>query len=59
MNMQVLWRKRMSGGPQSSPSSGQMWARRRFCDELDVAKRPGLMVEDDLDHLGSLHKRIH
>jgi hypothetical protein len=59
MNIQVPWKMRMNEGPQGSQTNGSMWARWRFRDELDVAKRPGLMVEDDLNHLGSMHKHSH
>lgn len=59
MNIQVPWKMRLRSGSQGGPPGGSMWARRRFRNELDVAKRPNLMVEDDLDHLGSMHKHSH
>ncbi len=57
MNIQVPWKMRLRRGPQGGPMDRNWRARRTFQDDLDVAKRPTLMVEDDLDHLGSLHKR--
>lgn len=56
MNIQVPGKMSRQEGPPGEQSRENARARRRFHDELDVAKRPGLMVEDDLNHLGSVHK---
>ena len=56
MNIQVPWKMRMRNGSQPSMGNRHWWVSKKFQDDLDVAKRPALMVEDDLDHLGSLHK---
>lgn len=59
MNIQVPWKMRMKNGNQVSPDNSNWWMRKKFHDDLNVAKRPSLMVEDDLDHLGALHKHGH
>ncbi|MDF7826152.1 hypothetical protein P4B35_19125 [Pontiellaceae bacterium B12227] len=59
MNIQVPWKMRMGSGSPSPVSNSHWWVRKTFQADLDVAKRPSLMVEDDLDHLGSLHKQHH
>ena len=57
MNIQVPWKMRMRSGPQSSPYDGNFWLRRKFREDLDVAKPPAYRLEEDLDHLGALHKQ--
>jgi hypothetical protein len=58
MNIQVPWKIRLKNGSVARAAQGTFWLRKRYDDELDVAKRPTLMVEDDLDHLGALHSEM-
>jgi len=55
MNIRVPWKIRLRSG-QPNQHGGNFWTRRKFHDDLEVAKRPTFLVEDDLNHLGSLHK---
>jgi hypothetical protein len=58
MNIQAPWSIRLRGG-QTIRLGGDFWTRRKYHDDLEVAKRPSFIVEDDLDHLGALHKSNH
>jgi hypothetical protein len=55
MNVEVPFKIRLRGGP-SGHHGGDFWTRRKYRDDLDVAKRPTHLVEDDLDHLGLRQK---
>ena len=59
MNIQVPWKMRMRSENQVTFNDSNWWVRKKFHDDLNVAKRPSLVVEDDLDHLGALHKHSH
>lgn len=56
MNIQVPWKIRSRGSRGQGSLLGNLLIRRRFHDELNVAKRPTHALEDDLDHLGMMHK---
>ena len=56
MHIQVPWSIRLRGG-RPVHRGGDFWTRRKYHDDLNVAKRPAFLVEDDLDHLGTVHKK--
>ena len=58
MNIQVPWKARLRNG-RPEHRGRDFWIRRKYHDDLDVAKRPDFLVEDDLDHLGMVHKNQH
>ena len=55
MNIQVPWNTRLRSGLQSSPYDSDFWLRRKYCEDLDVAKPQSFRLEEDLDHLGALY----
>lgn len=54
MNIQVPWAVRQKSGMQSSPYDSNFWVRRKFRDELDVAKpssmNTGKQPQSGADH---------
>ena len=59
MTIQVPWKMRLRKGPTGSPSNENYWNRRKYQDDPGVPKRQALPHEEDLDHLGALHKTHH
>ncbi|VGO17510.1 hypothetical protein PDESU_06107 [Pontiella desulfatans] len=57
MKLQVPWRVRLRNGRQGNQHDGKWWNRRKYRDDPEsntVKSAP--LHEDDLNHLGALHR---
>ena len=56
MTIQFPWKIRLSSSHQTRPRSSNWWQRKKSHDDSGAENSPKMLYEDDLDHLGKLHK---
>ena len=59
MHIQVPWKMRLRSGPHGSPSDDSWWTRPKYRDDKAAGTHSPVPHEEDLDHLGQLHKVHH
>jgi|GEM_PF-6834132 len=59
MYIPVSWKMRLRDGPHGSSAKKNAGIRPGYVADDRMSKRPPLPKEEDLDHLGRLHKTHH
>ncbi len=58
-HISIPWIIRPNTAGEQGHQKSMWWNRKKHRNDSDAAKHPQFLQEDDLDHLGALHRSIN